>query len=240
MVIVAGWAVLALADAVSAYYSPRLGRFISRDAIDEPGAVLVRYISASTSFLPRDPVAEPNAFLSFKNSPLSWFDPDGLAPATQPATQPVEPPYTSRYPDVEAKIRKYCNSLTHCKHDECISDAKLLADQYGDYVARNKPPVSGWAGNGMKSAVCCLNGIAAFADWFTPGDTYPPLPQPFMSCTDWCYGLKVVLGAVKTKCLKPECYHKTTFHYVCGIGDGTGPAIALDPWGTGTPSVAPW
>lgn len=102
VVMLTGTAVLALADVASAYYSPRLGRFLSRDPLSEPGAALVRQVSASTSFLPRDPVPEPNAYLSFKNSPLSWFDPDGLAAATQPATQPASPVDT---------IELYCNDV---------------------------------------------------------------------------------------------------------------------------------
>ena len=36
-VLIAVSALLALADAASAYYSPRLGRFLNRDPVNEPG-----------------------------------------------------------------------------------------------------------------------------------------------------------------------------------------------------------
>jgi len=56
---VAAAALLALADAASAYYSPRLGRFLNRDPISEPGAVLVRQAARpATAFPPRDPQPE--------------------------------------------------------------------------------------------------------------------------------------------------------------------------------------
>jgi hypothetical protein len=55
IVLVAPFAVFMLADVASAYYSPRLGRFLSRDPLNEQGAVLTRRV-ASGRFLPRDPL----------------------------------------------------------------------------------------------------------------------------------------------------------------------------------------
>jgi hypothetical protein len=55
-VLVAASAWLALAEAASAYYSPRLGRFLNRDPINEPGAVLIRQAARpAMGFIPRDP-----------------------------------------------------------------------------------------------------------------------------------------------------------------------------------------
>lgn len=55
--LIAASALLALTDAASAYYSPRLGRFLNRDPINEPGAVMVHQPTRPvTAFFPRDPV----------------------------------------------------------------------------------------------------------------------------------------------------------------------------------------
>ncbi|MGE0481693.1 MAG: hypothetical protein AB7N65_10060 [Vicinamibacterales bacterium] len=80
-------------EVASAYYSPRLGRFLNRDPIGEPGAMLVRHV-ATTAFIPRDiQGGEPNPYLTFRNNPNYWIDPDGLAAQeTQPATQPTSGP----------------------------------------------------------------------------------------------------------------------------------------------------
>lgn len=71
---------VSMADAASAYYSPRLGRFLNRDPISEPGAVLVRQAARpATSFIPRDPAPAGRVFL--KDGPwLSWR---GLRPASR-------------------------------------------------------------------------------------------------------------------------------------------------------------
>ncbi len=89
--LVAATALLALADAASAYYSPRLGRFLNRDPINEPGHVLVQTYRQPTAFIPRDPM-ENNRYVSFRNNAISWFDPNGEAAATQPTTQPTGAP----------------------------------------------------------------------------------------------------------------------------------------------------
>jgi len=48
---------LILVDTAAAYYSPSMGRFLNRDPIVEPGAVLVRQAARpATAFIPRDPV----------------------------------------------------------------------------------------------------------------------------------------------------------------------------------------
>jgi hypothetical protein len=92
VVLAAGMALLALADAASAYYSPQMGRFLSRDPVGEPGARVIRQVAATTQFLPRDPI-DKNGYVAMQNNPISWFDPDGgqatTMPATNPATQPA-------------------------------------------------------------------------------------------------------------------------------------------------------
>jgi hypothetical protein len=88
-VLIATLASFMLADAASAYYSPRLGRFLSRDPIAEPGAILARTRLQPTSFLPRDPIApefHTHAYRFVKNSPVGLVDPLGLQ-AQKPATQ---------------------------------------------------------------------------------------------------------------------------------------------------------
>ncbi|HPD31097.1 MAG TPA: hypothetical protein PLL20_13965 [Phycisphaerae bacterium] len=72
-----------MADAASAYYSPRLGRFLNRDPIAEPGAVLVRQAARpATSFIPRDPIdgerANGNVYRFVDNNPIIYVDPYGL------------------------------------------------------------------------------------------------------------------------------------------------------------------
>lgn len=93
-VLVAVFAVFMLADAASAYYSPRMGRFLNRDPIGETGAMLVRTgIQPATRFIPRDNV-DKNGYASFLNNAISWFDPDGGEPTTQPTSQPTTAPTT--------------------------------------------------------------------------------------------------------------------------------------------------
>lgn len=70
-----GMAVLALADAASAYYSPGLGRFLSRDPFGEAGPNAPMR-STSSTFLPLDPVAAPYSFVD--NNPIDDVDVLGL------------------------------------------------------------------------------------------------------------------------------------------------------------------
>lgn len=65
-------------DIASAYYNPKLGRFINRDPIGEPGAIILRQ-PASRGFIPRDPIPEePNPYGYVMNSPTIMVDPFGL------------------------------------------------------------------------------------------------------------------------------------------------------------------
>lgn len=101
---VAVFAVLALTEAASAYYSPRLGRFLNRDPMDEPGHVLVKAQRQPTVFISRDPM-ENNSYRSFRNNAISWFDPDGEQAASQP-TPPGSQPTPS--PPVTISIDSSC------------------------------------------------------------------------------------------------------------------------------------
>lgn len=71
-----------MAGSASAYYSPSMGRFLNRDPINEPGAVLIRQMARpAMSFIPRDPIAsnpDANAYGFVNNSPTNLIDPDGL------------------------------------------------------------------------------------------------------------------------------------------------------------------
>lgn len=76
---------LIFVDIASAYYNPRTGRFLSRDPIAEPGAMLVQSVGQTppaccSSFLPRDPAAseEPNTYAYVYNEPTRRIDPLGL------------------------------------------------------------------------------------------------------------------------------------------------------------------
>lgn len=84
---VAGFAVLALAETASAYCSPRLGRFLSRDPLNEAGAVAVRDAVTSSRFIPRDPIpgaadakreADANSYAFNANRAVDRIDPLGL------------------------------------------------------------------------------------------------------------------------------------------------------------------
>lgn len=81
--VIAALAVLALTEAASAYYSPAMGRFISRDPINEPGAMLVRQGKSrpATAFLARDPLSagpEDNVYSFVANRPFGSVDALGL------------------------------------------------------------------------------------------------------------------------------------------------------------------
>ncbi len=73
-------ALLALADAASAYYSPRLGRFLNRDPLNEQGAMLTRTGRQPTTFLARDQLvpAEQNLYAFVGNRPVDHVDVLGL------------------------------------------------------------------------------------------------------------------------------------------------------------------
>lgn len=91
-VAVAVFAVLALTEAASAFYSPAMGRFLSRDPIGEPGAALVQSAARpATDFIPRDPI-DQNGYAGMQNNAISWFDPDGGQATTQPTSQPTGAP----------------------------------------------------------------------------------------------------------------------------------------------------
>jgi RHS repeat-associated protein len=78
---IAALALPTLADAASAYYSPRLGRFLSRDPISEPGAILAATATRQpTPFIPRDVAAKAGQHLYayVHNQPCTAVDPLGL------------------------------------------------------------------------------------------------------------------------------------------------------------------
>jgi hypothetical protein len=69
-------ATLIVVDSALAYYNPATGRFIGRDPIGEPGAMLLQRVAAQTAFIPRDPVGD-NVYTYALNAPTDYFDPDG-------------------------------------------------------------------------------------------------------------------------------------------------------------------
>lgn len=74
------------------YYVPGLGRWINRDPIGEPGAVLVRTV-ASQGFVPRDPIQGdgPNHYWALRNDPIQRVDPDGGQSISFPGVGPIGP-----------------------------------------------------------------------------------------------------------------------------------------------------
>ncbi len=73
---------LLLFETASAFYSPSTGRFLNRDPINEPGAVLLRTgAQPKTTFIPRDPMPsndDLNEYCFVRNSPLNHIDALGL------------------------------------------------------------------------------------------------------------------------------------------------------------------
>jgi len=67
---------LGLVETASAYYDPRTGRFISRDPIHEPGAMLVRH---GRAFIQRDgsEAGGSNRYAYVFNAPIQNIDPLG-------------------------------------------------------------------------------------------------------------------------------------------------------------------
>ncbi len=77
--------ILALTDVASAYYSPRLGRFINRDPISEPGAILLRTHQQPSRVLPLDPVVKDgNSYEFTVNNPTNKIDKLGLLSVGSP------------------------------------------------------------------------------------------------------------------------------------------------------------
>jgi hypothetical protein len=73
-------ATLMVVDSALAYYNPRTGRFLSRDPIGEPGAMLLR-TGSSAGFIQRDPIPEePHAYAYVANRPVNSVDAFGLCP----------------------------------------------------------------------------------------------------------------------------------------------------------------
>jgi hypothetical protein len=92
-----------LADAASAYYSPRLGRFLNRDPIGEPGARVASAATNTTQFIPRDALPgglEGNLYRFVDNAPTNTVDPDGR----EPCKRDVFPGVT---------VQKFNNSIGH-------------------------------------------------------------------------------------------------------------------------------
>ena len=79
-------ATLLAVDSALAYYNPATGRFIGRDPVGEPGAMLIRQVSRVSAFLPRDLPGseEAHTYAYAMNEPISRFDALGLRVAANP------------------------------------------------------------------------------------------------------------------------------------------------------------
>jgi len=109
------------------YYSPTLGRWVSRDPIGERGAALVREVAAQRAFTARNVSSrtlrhrrqhlafpeserdtEPHTYRAVRNAPLAWMDPDGACPIPcDPQYPPPDPPAGARYDCVGLACRTW-------------------------------------------------------------------------------------------------------------------------------------
>lgn len=88
------------AQTASAWYSPSLGRWLTRDPIGEPGFQVIQNAGASPAggrWIHRDPIGErsadgPNRYTFVRNSPANRFDVDGGESWGPPFFPPPQPP----------------------------------------------------------------------------------------------------------------------------------------------------
>jgi len=125
-------ATLAVVDSAPAHYDPRTGRFLSRDPVGEPGAMLIRKVVAKAAFIPRDP-AEGDPYRFVRNDPSSWIDPDGAAAqrgdSPQPSARPKEDP-AGRGSTCGLKIKRSAICTLFPK-DSCQFGHELIEDGGG-------------------------------------------------------------------------------------------------------------
>jgi len=200
----AAFASLMLADAASAYYSPRLGRFLSRDPIAEPGAVLVRQAARpATSFIPRDPEQPPpisggvNSDLGLGNAKCRAY---GSSYVGRLPIMPTEP----LHEEEELNLYQYAKGAptnrvdplglsTKCGTRFCLCCEKgtRRVNVYGD-SARAKFIIEAGFGKGAQGCVTLLN-------WFTTGAE--------IYCTMSCEDIKNSYSPTGVAILDHECCH---------------------------------
>ena len=206
MVLVATLALLALADAASAYYSPRLGRFLSRDPISEPGAVIIRQTERQAiRFLPRDPGHQqedtsPYRFLA--NDPPGLIDPLGLTP-TLCGAGPCGVPDPPLPP---APTTGCCAGKKYELASQCCEDGKVVDKVRIWFCTR---AIDTWYGPtlrvmGFPHCYICCDGANQNCVSKGPHNTQPgkidPEASPNGSCGEW----KVCPRARKSKCENPQ------------------------------------
>ncbi len=162
--LVAVLATLFLADAASAYYSPRMGRFLNRDPIGEPGAVLVHQTARPvTGFIPRDSVdgkSEGNLYRCVDNNAIIFIDPYGLHVIGVGVAQAFGASHGQKWRDTVSELARF---------EQSLYDELGVGDRYNngqlDYFDNpaSSPTFPNWQKgiNGLKTRVEAFNGYYA-------------------------------------------------------------------------------
>lgn len=212
--LLAATALLASADAASAYYSPRLGRFLNRDPINEPGAVLVRQAARpATAFIPRDPEESPpirsdiSSDLALGNVMSRSVALSYVVSSPRRSSQPShEREELNLYQYAEAAPTNHVDPLglsTKCGTRFCLCCEKgtRRVNVYGD-SARAKSIIEAGFGKGAQGCVTLLN-------WFTTGAE--------IYCTMSCKDIKNSYSASGVPLLSHECCHACDY-FDKGVG----------------------
>jgi hypothetical protein len=215
---------LGLVEIASAHYNPRTGRFLNRDPVGEPGAVLVRHAAAPAAFMPRDAVRpgvrsvlvhpefrgddELHGYRAVRNDPVAWVDPDGAwavrIPPCNPAYPPPNPPPGKEYDCVGLACRDFSAGRSP---DDLLEKFRvgLL-----DCSASCKPcEVKCW-------------------QWNYKLDVYSPAGQHVGTGTVG----HIVCGQVGCNGEEPNCYNKMTKY---GKLEGPKPCASFKPPESGDP-----
>jgi len=234
---------LTVVDSALAYYSPRLGRFISRDPIGEREAVPARQPLAPAAFVPRDPIGEragPNPYRAVNNAPMDWCDPDGAAPRAlftllDVSTQPSSGPSATQ-PANTCVVELWCSAIgpfSHCEWVIAQSQGKTGLCTCGPQAC---PSV--WT-----YKICCFGCLGCtWQDLDRPGGSgtvvaRKSLPESACTCVrdkcrGWkptsCYGIAIDNSNTGAGCLSRACdLHVTIFDVPFGAvgwhgGEGEG------------------
>jgi RHS repeat-associated protein len=117
------------------YYTPRLGRWLNRDPIADPGAAFIRRAAelSTSTYIPRDRIGEQmNLYRYVHTSPTNLIDPLGLQ-TSQPASQPCC--YCG--PDITDAIIDHLNAFIAGRRGNLSPWPPTGARQLSDIARRN-------------------------------------------------------------------------------------------------------
>lgn len=187
---VAALAVLALTEAASAFYSPALGRFLSRDPIDESGSVLVRQAGlTATRFIPRDPIDDVRNL--------------GIVAAVATDSQPQETAKSPEQNPDELNLYNYARSSPTVYVDPLGLSSKCRLVLIGCRCSNKEWPVY----EKSERAKAILGGKNGCVTLLSPKGIY---------CTRSCADIKLatVKGHPNIKALDHEACHACAFEDV--------------------------